>query len=296
MKKWYSMVLIFALVTLPTLILFAEWREWTKEDLLTGTKKVYIATYAIAKDYSSLTENDPSLVVRLDYATGLDIYVAWEEYIDSDSHHVLYRIDEDKILESTWLPSTDGDASFCPNIFNGMTIYDFLHSLKNANTITLRATRYSGEQITAKFNLEGLEQKLEPYQKDLSFYETCYKLALMVREIIYPYEKRVWNIQDIAKKYKLSQKSVGNFSIKYIRTGSTASSRGILNYYDIYIYCQSDYADEFAERMSLEGPFEKISNADYYFLDLLSELAEYKYEITSDGKQIVFTIRNWTDK
>ena len=296
MKKWYSMVLIFALVTLPTLILFAEWREWTKEDLLTGTKKVYIATYAIAKDYSSLTENDPSLVIHLDYAKGLEIYVDWEEYIDSDSHHVLYRIDEDEISIAICPPSTNGGASFCPKIFNGMTIYDFLHSLKNANTITLRAIRYTKEEITAKFNLEGLEQKLEPYQKDLSYYEICYKLALVVCEIIHPYKKRVWSVQDIAEKYELSQKSIRNFSIKYIRTGSTASSRGILNYYDIYIYCQSDYVDEFAERMSLEGPFEKISNADYYFLDLLSELPKYKYEITSDGKQIVFTIRNWTDK
>ncbi|MHA1398372.1 MAG: hypothetical protein ACTSSF_11830 [Candidatus Heimdallarchaeaceae archaeon] len=295
MKKWYSMVLIFALVTLPTLILFAEWREWTKEDLLTGTKKVYIATYAIAKDYSSLTENDPSLVIHLDYAKGLEIYVDWEEYIDSDSHHVLYRIDEDEISIAICPPSTNGGASFCPKIFNGMTIYDFLHSLKNANTITLRAIRYTKEEITAKFNLEGLEQKLEPYQKDLSYYETCYKLALVVCEIIHPYKKRVWSVQDIAEKHELSQKSVRNFSIKYKKTGSTASSQGVLNYYDIYIYYQSDYADEFAEKMSIDDLLKNIYSDGCLFI-LFSELPKYKYEITSDGKQIVFTIRNWTDK
>lgn len=65
---------------------------------------------------------------------------------------VIYRIDDQKPIESRWPASTDGKAAFVPNAVQ------FTRSLPNGGKLFIRATTHSGDQYDSTFILNDLDE------------------------------------------------------------------------------------------------------------------------------------------
>jgi hypothetical protein len=67
--------------------------------------------------------------------------------LGSESIKVLVRINEGKLTETMWSPSTKGTAAFAPNAIQ------FIRALPNEGKIFIRAFGYRGETLDGEFHL-----------------------------------------------------------------------------------------------------------------------------------------------
>lgn len=87
-------------------------------------------------------------------------YISWETFINTESHQVTIRLDDQKAFTRTWNPSNDNEASF----YSGSPI-PFLKKLINAKKMVARVSPYNENDITVTFNLTGINTALENIRK-----------------------------------------------------------------------------------------------------------------------------------
>ena len=149
------LVLIMALLSLGkgATVYGDSWRVQTTVDPINDSQKI-----SLRLDASSVTNawwDVPTLVLRYTDQKP-EVYIDWNQFIDTEPVRVTCRMDDESPETSTWSVSTDYTGTF----YNGWFVRGFIRSLSTADQLAVRVTPYSESPVTAIFNLTGLQAKL----------------------------------------------------------------------------------------------------------------------------------------
>lgn len=89
-----------------------------------------------------------------------EVFVNWDIYLGLEQTRMLYRIDKQKAVNSSWNISSDTKAVF----YSGRDI-DFINALKGAEKLYVRITPYNESPVETTFDLAGLSEAVKPLQK-----------------------------------------------------------------------------------------------------------------------------------
>ena len=92
----------------------------------------------------------PVLVARCT-SSGVDAYIAWDDYLGNDVQPVTLRIGNRPADTDEWSISTDKKATFAPRADR------FLIKLAAAERLVVQTTPYNESPITATFALNGID-------------------------------------------------------------------------------------------------------------------------------------------
>ncbi|MCK5827196.1 hypothetical protein KAH43_01625 [Candidatus Bipolaricaulota bacterium] len=149
------LVLIMAVLSLGrgATVYGGSWRVQTTVDPINDSQKI-----SLRLDASSVTNawwDVPTLVLRYTDQKP-EVYIDWNQFIDTDSVRVTCRIDDESPTTSTWSVSTDYTGTF----YDSWSVRGFIRSLATADQLVVRVTPYSESPVTAIFNLAGLQAEL----------------------------------------------------------------------------------------------------------------------------------------
>ena len=160
MKKVIAGIVAAALISTSV---FAEWKHFSKKDKMSDKQITVI--YSRSTNYIPNVINQPdraTLYVRCEDKKLSDIYVDWENYIDSaGATHVTVRWDKNKPVDEPTLPSTDNTATFFGTSDNPRIV----KNMKKHNKVVIRAYPWRKAPVTAEFSLQGFTKTYETYCK-----------------------------------------------------------------------------------------------------------------------------------
>lgn len=101
--------------------------------------------------------------------TSLAIGIFWsEEYIGGDTSKVKYRIGSTEAKESNWAVASGGQSVWYPEITEKGVFKltrereELVNDLINESKFLVRASKYDDTNVTATFNITGLENAIKP--------------------------------------------------------------------------------------------------------------------------------------
>lgn len=138
-----------------------DWIVREETSRMDGSATVFMALPAdeeIASTYGRRTR--PILHLRCrERVTNVFISADW---FLGDEVPVLYRLDKDKPVQTTWRASTDSKAA---GLWNGGQAVPFLKSLLGRETLLIRVTPYRDGAREMSFTLGKLSMSIEPLRK-----------------------------------------------------------------------------------------------------------------------------------
>lgn len=135
-----------------------EWKIGTTIDPLDDSIKtlMVIESDGPAATRSFFSEHFHKFVIKCHNKT-LSAWITWDHQNHIEDPTVTYRIGDDPAQTEVWHKSVAGRATFYP----GDALL-FIEKLIQANTLAARIKSNSGEKITAIFNMNGLQDVVEP--------------------------------------------------------------------------------------------------------------------------------------
>ena len=123
----------------------------TDEQIVTATLK--------SNEYNESRGGLTALLLRCD-SQKVDIFVAFDDYLGSDSISVISRVDKEKPDQRLWSLSTNNQAAFYPKNEKKL-----LRRLFSAERFVVRATPYNENPKTLIFDVKGIYNALEPHNQ-----------------------------------------------------------------------------------------------------------------------------------
>ena len=136
-----------------------NWEQGESSDPLTNEQTISIVLW------SSFDYNYAALGVRCRYGlpTGsrLEVFIAWDTYLDSSRLQVLTRVDEQAVQSDQWTLSTTTNAMFAsqPGVRDRL-----IKDLKQASRLVARVVKQDQTQITAQWNVAGFTVAVKPVE------------------------------------------------------------------------------------------------------------------------------------
>ena len=139
---------------------FGEWeRVRESADVLTGKEVIGIALRSDAS-------RQVALLVRCTFNSaaerenGLEAFVNWDEDLGSDYRPtVALRFDDGDIQEEAWKLSTNGEATFVPDVDA------FISGMKGASRLVARVWKQDQTTITAQWQVAGFRDAVRPIEE-----------------------------------------------------------------------------------------------------------------------------------
>ena len=134
---------------------YAQFGFWTynkKIDPITDKDTSSIINFGKEFGYKQ-----PSLILRCDGKTIREVYINFDEFMNTDSFSVVYRVEKNKPVAGIWNNSTDGTASFMPKEM----IKAFVKAVKSGNNVIFRGEDYQGTSHTVAFETKGFNSAIQ---------------------------------------------------------------------------------------------------------------------------------------
>ena len=139
-----------------------EWLVKQETSRMDGSPSVFMTMLAeepIATGYGSRTF--PSMHIRcMERVTSLFIAADW--FLGSRPAPIMFRIDQEKPVQQSWIASTDSKAV---GLWNGAVAIPFLKSLMGKEALLVRVTPYNESPKETAFPLSDLAKAIEPLRK-----------------------------------------------------------------------------------------------------------------------------------
>lgn len=135
-----------------------NWRKIEEISPVDDSKTVILSLSTDDKVRRGVMSASPLLLIRCQQ-NKTSLYIDWGTFITTGRISILTRIDKEKAQTSTWLMSTDNEASFAPQAIN------LIKNLLGKETLTTQVTPYNDSTYTVKFNISGLENAIKPVRE-----------------------------------------------------------------------------------------------------------------------------------
>jgi len=128
-----------------------NWTFFTETDKITDERWYLYYTEATEGSYDSYDK--PALRIHLFDDGTLSISVYWNDYVGSDMPlTVAWRIDSATATQAVWEADPDGQTTYAMK-----EVWYLFSKLLEGKTFTIRVTEYDKTQITAVFDVSGLD-------------------------------------------------------------------------------------------------------------------------------------------
>ena len=138
----------------------SNWKTSYEISKIDDSKNVYICTDSINPIEGKFGRDvTPRLWIRC-MENKTEVFVEYYMFINTQNVTVTYRIDSEKAITNEWSTSTDHKAIFTKNHIK------FIKSLFKHDNLLIRVTPYGESPRDVEFNISGLENIIEPLQRE----------------------------------------------------------------------------------------------------------------------------------
>lgn len=134
------------------------WVLDTKTSPVDDSTSIFLSLTTKDRVKEGLLSGEPLLIIRCQHNT-TDLYINWGTFITMGNTNILTRIDKEKAQTSSWLMSTNNEASFAPKPI------PLIKEMFDKDTLTTQITPFSDNTYTVKFNISGLENAIKPVRE-----------------------------------------------------------------------------------------------------------------------------------
>jgi hypothetical protein len=99
-----------------------------------------------------LAENSAGLILRCKERKTEVIFAKQFSYLGSQPIKALVRINDGKLIETVWSPSTNGQVAFAPSAVQ------FIHALPDNGKLFIRVTGFDGKTLDGEFSLGNVSE------------------------------------------------------------------------------------------------------------------------------------------
>lgn len=127
-----------------------RWVITSRVDEISGAEILTASVDAGQQIPAPIKNATPSLVLRCDGGS-VDVFIAWDVFVNTSPTEVTVRIDEDLPMKNVWQASTDGTATFyTPGV-------EMIRYLIGKRKMVVRTTPWNGSPVTTHFMLDGID-------------------------------------------------------------------------------------------------------------------------------------------
>lgn len=133
------------------------WSVTDSKDPITDKRTVVVDTSTTRRiGQADGWHSEPELFLRC--ADGnIDVFIAWHEFVASDSADVIYRLDKGSPVTSRWSMSTNKTSTFLP----AKDVAGFLDSLRGREDLAIRVTKSDSTELTGEIKVADSQHALD---------------------------------------------------------------------------------------------------------------------------------------